>query len=140
MREHREQGLGEPARRLGRCRYVSLASFRRDGRAVETPVWVAEQDGRLYVFTEARAGKVKRLRRDPRLRLAPCNAWGALRGDACSGRARIVDDAPTEALAYRALVDKYGWQMRLANLGSRLTGRIDARAVLEITLDRAAQA
>jgi hypothetical protein len=30
--------------------------------------------------------------------------------------------------------------MRLANLGSRLTGRIDARAVLEITLDRAAQA
>lgn len=125
----------DPTQRIGDCRYVSLASFRRDGRAVETPVWIAERGGRLYVFSEARAGKVKRLRRDPRVRLTPCNAWGALRGDPCPGRARIVDDAATEALAYRALGDKYGWQMWLTNLGSRLAGRIDARAVLEIALD-----
>jgi PPOX class probable F420-dependent enzyme len=103
-------------------------------------VWIAERGGRLYVFTEARAGKVKRLRRDPRLRLAPCTGWGALRGDWLDGRARIVDDAATEAIAYRALGDKYGWQMRLANLGSRLAGRIEGRAVLEITLDPAAGA
>jgi hypothetical protein len=129
---------GDRAQQIGGCRYVSLASFRRDGRAVETPVWIAERDGRLCVFSEARAGKVKRLRRDPRVRLTPCTAWGALRGDPVAGRARIVDDAPSQAIAYRALGDKYGWQMRLANLGSRLAGRIDARAVLEITLDPAA--
>lgn len=120
---------------LGRERYVSLATFRRDGRAVETPVWVAEEDGRLYVFTEARSGKVKRLRRDSRVRLAPCSVRGTRRGDWVEGRARIVDDAETEARGYRALGRKYGWQMKLANLGSRLAGRIDARALLEITLD-----
>jgi PPOX class probable F420-dependent enzyme len=138
--ETRASERGEdPTGRLGRCRYVSLASFRRDGRAVETPVWIAGHAGRLYVFSEARAGKVKRLRNDPRVRLTPCNAWGALQGDPRPGRARIVNDAAIEALAYRALGDKYGWQMRLANLASRLAGRIDARAVLEITLDPAAE-
>ena len=120
---------------LGREQYVSLATFRRDGRAVETPVWIAEDEGRLYVFTEAKAGKVKRLRNDTRVRLAPCNVRGALRGSWTEGRARIVEDAPTEAIAYGALEKKYGWQMRLANLGSRLAGRIDGRAVLEISLD-----
>jgi PPOX class probable F420-dependent enzyme len=131
-------GDADRTQQLGRCRYVSLATFRRDGRAVETPVWIACHAGRLYAFTEARAGKVKRLRRDPRVRVTPCTARGALRGAACAGRARIVDDPATEALAYRALGDKYGWQMRLVNLGSRLAGRIDARAVLEIALDPAA--
>ena len=124
-----------PTHRLGEERYVSLASFRRDGRAVETPVWVAERGGKLYVFTEAAAGKVKRLRRDPRVRLAACNYRGALRGAWTDGSAQIVSDAATEAIAYDALIEKYGWQMRLANLSSRLTGRIDARAVLEISLD-----
>ena len=126
---------GSPTHRLGVERYVSLASFRRDGRAVETPVWVAERGGKLYVFTEAAAGKVKRLRRDPRVRLAPCNYRGALRGAWTDGSAQIVSDAAIETIAYDALVEKYGWQMRLANLSSRLTGRIDARAVLEISLD-----
>ncbi len=124
-----------PTHRLGEERYVSLASFRRDGRTVETPVWVAERGGKLYVFTEAAAGKVKRLRRDARVRVAPCNYRGALRGAWTDGSAQIVSDAATEAIAYDALIEKYGWQMRLANLSSRLTGRIDARAVLEISLD-----
>lgn len=58
--------MRDATRSLGRERYVSLATFRRDGRAVPTPVWVAEHAGRLYVFTEGTAGKVKRLRNDPR--------------------------------------------------------------------------
>jgi hypothetical protein len=124
-----------PTTHLGKERYVSLASFRRDGRVVETPVWVAERGGKLYVFTEAAAGKVKRLRRDPRIRLAPCNYRGALRGAWTDGSAQIVSDAAIETIAYDALVEKYGWQMRLANLSSRLSGRIDARAVLQISLD-----
>lgn len=123
--------------RLGAARYVSLATFRRDGRAVETPVWVAEHGGRLYVFTEAKAGKVKRLRRNPRIRLAPCNVRGALRGDWVEGSARVVDDAQTEARGYEALVRKYGLAMKIANLASRLAGRIEGRALLEITLDAA---
>lgn len=119
---------------LGRERYVSLATFRRDGRAVETPVWVVEHRGRLYVFTEADSWKVKRMRRDPRVRITPCNVRGALRGDATPGSGRIVGDPDTEAAVYRAFERKYGWQMHLLNLFSRLGGRIGGRAVLELEI------
>ena len=51
--------MGSVTERLGRAQYVSLATFRRDGRQVRTPVWVAPHEGRLYVFSECDAGKVK---------------------------------------------------------------------------------
>jgi len=117
---------------LGRSSYMSLATFRRDGRAVETPVWVASSQGRLYVFSEGDAGKVKRLRRDSRVRLAPCGVRGRVLGPWVDGSARVVSEADVEARAYAALRRKYGWQMRLVDLGSRLAGRIGGRAVLEI--------
>ena len=128
------------AKSLDRARYLSLVTFRRDGRAVATPVWHAERDGRLYVFSEAAAGKVKRLRRDPQVRLAPCDVRGRVRGDWWQGRARIVDHPDTEAAGYAALARKYGWQMRLVNFASRLAGRIQGRAVLEIEVDAPAEA
>ena len=117
---------------LGGASYVSLATFRRNGRAVETPVWVAAANGRLYVFSEAKAGKVKRLRNDPRVRLAPCGVRGRVLGPWVEGSARVVSEPDIEARAYAALRRKYGWQMRLTDLGSWLAGRIGGRAVLEI--------
>jgi len=127
------------AKSLDRAPYISLVTYRRDGRAVATPVWHAEREGRLYVFTEAASGKVKRLRREPKVRLARCDVRGRLRGDWWAGRARVVEDAKTERAAYAALRAKYGWQMWLVDLGSRLTGRIDGRAVLEIDVDGPAE-
>ena len=49
------------ARDLDRHRYLSLATFRRSGAEVATPVWFATVDGRLYVVTSGDAGKAKRL-------------------------------------------------------------------------------
>jgi hypothetical protein len=61
-------------------RYLNLASFKRDGTPVQTPVWFAEEQGVLYVYTLANAGKVKRIRRHPRVRLAPCTMRGQVIG------------------------------------------------------------
>lgn len=113
--------------------YLNLATFRRSGAAVETPIWFAERDGRLYAFSAGDAGKVKRLRNDPRIRVAPCTVRGRVTGAWIEGRARIVEDPALESTAYTALGQKYGWQMWLADLGSRLTGRINHRAVLELS-------
>jgi len=55
------------------ARYLSLATFKRDGSEVPTPVWFAELDGSLYAFSERRAGKIKRLRNSPRARVAICD-------------------------------------------------------------------
>lgn len=121
-------------RRLGAERYVSLATFRRDGREVRTPVWVAESEGRLYVFSEAKAGKVKRIRATRRVAVAPCDVRGGLRGDFTPGTGRVVDEPEVIERAYRAFRHKYGWLMRITNLLSTLNGRIHRRAMLEITL------
>ena len=120
--------------RLGAERYVNLATYRRDGREVRTPVWVAAMDGRLYVFSEGKAGKVKRIRATKRVALAPCDVRGGLRGDFVAGVGRIVDDPEVERRAYRAFVEKYGLVMRAANFFSTLTGRIGRRAMLELEL------
>jgi PPOX class probable F420-dependent enzyme len=120
--------------RLDRESYISLATFRRDGRAVETPVWFAASRGRLYVFSEARAGKMKRLRNSPRLRVAACNVRGRVHGEWIEGVGRRIDDPATIERAYDALLAKYGWLMRITNFVSRLAGRIEGRAIIEIEL------
>lgn len=119
-------------RALDREPYISLVTFRRSGAGVATPVWFALRDGRLFVFSEARAGKVKRLRNDARARFAACGVRGRVHGDWHEARARVVEDPAREREAYAALRAKYGWRMRAVDFFSRLAGRIDARAVLEI--------
>jgi len=119
---------------LDREAYISLATFRKSGVAVKTPVWFALSGERFYVFSESRAGKVKRLRNDPRIEVAPCSVRGHVTGDWTPGRARRVEDATTVETAYAALRRKYGWQMRLADFFSKLSGRFDARAILELEL------
>jgi hypothetical protein len=114
--------------------YLSLRTFKKDGTGVDTPVWFAESGGKLYVFTEARAYKVKRLRRNSRVQVARCGAMGAVSGAWIDGGARVVSDRRLVEHAYAALRAKYGWQMRLVDLLSWLAGRIDKRAILEIEL------
>ena len=120
---------------LGAERYISLATFRRDGREVRTPVWVANDGEHLYVFSEAKAGKVKRIRATKRVAVAACDVRGGLKGDFTAGTGRIVSEPDAVERGYAALIRKYGWQMRVTNFFSTLTGRIDQRALLELTLE-----
>jgi uncharacterized protein len=84
-----------------------LVTYRRDGTPVPTPVWAAPGDGRLYVRSERSSGKVKRLRNDPRLLVAPCTVRGRPLGAALEASARVL--APEhELLAERALAQRYG--------------------------------
>jgi PPOX class probable F420-dependent enzyme len=57
-------------------RYISLTTFRSSGEAVSTPVWVGRNGETLVVLTPAGSGKVKRLRRDPRVEVRPCGRFG----------------------------------------------------------------
>jgi len=117
---------------LDRHRYLSLATFRRSGVEVRTPVWFAAADGKLYVFTSGDSGKAKRLRNSPRARIAPCDARGGVRGAWREATARLVTDRARIARAGDALRAKYGWQMTILDLFSRVAGRIERRAWIEI--------
>jgi PPOX class probable F420-dependent enzyme len=117
---------------LDQHRYLSLETFRRSGVAVATPVWFAASANRLYVFTAGDSGKVKRLRRSARARVAPCDARGRVSGAWREASARLVHDERSIRLARAALHAKYGWQLVLLDFGARLTGRLQRRAWIEI--------
>ena len=101
---------------------------------MQTPVWFAKHGGRIYVFTAAGSGKVKRLKNNPRIRVAPCGPRGGLRGEWNEGQAHRIEDPAIERAADAAWLAKYGWQMRLIKFFSKGSGRIEERAILELEL------
>jgi hypothetical protein len=123
-----------PAADLARERYVSLATFRRNGAEVRTPTWFAVVGDGLWVVTGGDTGKVKRLRHTARVRVAPCDVRGIVHGPWREGTARTVQDPREIAHAHAMLRAKYGWQVTLLDLFSRLSGRIRRRVWLEVSL------
>jgi PPOX class probable F420-dependent enzyme len=119
---------------LARERYVSLATFRKSGAEVRTPIWFAVVDGRLWMMTGGDSGKIKRVRNNARVRVAPSDVRGIVHGPWRDGTARIVDEPRLIADAHAMLRAKYGWQVRLLDLFSRLSGRIARRVWLEVVL------
>jgi PPOX class probable F420-dependent enzyme len=119
---------------FGQERYLNLETYRRTGQPVATPVWFVIDRGIIYVYTLATAGKVKRIRNNPRVRIAPCNARVALTGAWMDATARIVD-ARVAAAAHALLVAKYGWMKRLADLFRKF--RPAPRAVIAISAQAA---
>jgi PPOX class probable F420-dependent enzyme len=95
---------GAPAAFPGK--YLSLTSFRRNGSGVATPVWFVEADGRLLVETDASSYKVRRIRRDPRVTIAPCTATGRLRGTPVPAWAELLPDAEVAGVD-RLMARKY---------------------------------
>jgi uncharacterized protein len=112
-------------------RYLNLESFKRDGTPVQTPVWFAEDDGAFYIYTLANAWKVKRIRRNPRVRIVPCTMRGHVTGRWVEAEASIVD-AATAVHGHALLLQKYGWMKRLGDVFSRLMNR--ERVVVTIRL------
>jgi hypothetical protein len=110
--------------------YFSLETYRKSGVAVATPVWFAEDaPGVYYVYSEADAGKVKRVRHNPAVRIAPCTMRGQVTGAWVAARARVVDDATGIARGHQLLRRKYLLK-RVFDFLHRFGGK--PRAVIEI--------
>jgi uncharacterized protein len=94
-------------------KYALLVTYRRSGEAVPTPVWFGvDEQGRFYARTGKLAAKAKRIRNNPRVRVAPCSVRGVPKGPYAEGTARIVP-AGQEAHAERALQSNYGLGRKL---------------------------
>jgi PPOX class probable F420-dependent enzyme len=100
-----------------------LTTFRRDGTPVGTAVHPVVEDDHVYFRTWHTTGKLKRIRRTPRVELAPSTIGGRPTGPAIQAEARILDGAEARHAA-RLLGGKYpilhSW---LIPLGHRLTGK-----------------
>ncbi len=93
--------------RIARSKRTLLVTYRRDGTPVPTPVWAAVEQGRLYVRSERSSGKLKRLRNDDRVLVAPCTVRGKPLGAPLEARARELE-RHEEPIAERALAARYG--------------------------------
>src|SRR6266704_3223016 len=111
---------------IGRSRYVSLTTYRKDGTGVATPVWHVMNGGELIIVSDAEAWKVKRIRRNSHVVVTVCGFRGQIAPDAPSaeGTARLLDEAGTEAgrrlLARKYLMSRMGtWLTRILALRRR---------------------
>ena len=116
---------------LAKARYLNLESVKRDGTAVRTPLWFApDADGTFYIYSQAEAYKVKRLRRTPVCRVAACDMRGNVSGAWLEARAEILSG---EAAARgMALLDRryWPWKQMLGLLARLRPGA--ARAVIAL--------
>jgi uncharacterized protein len=118
---------------LGTAPYALVTTYRRDGRAVPTPVWVVRDGDALAIWTARETGKVKRVRRDGTVLVGPCDLRGRLTGEQVPGQASIMDAEGTARV--RALLRrKYGLAGRLTLWGSRLRRGLDGTVGIRITL------
>ena len=115
-------------------RYINLETFKKDGTGVKTPVWAAPLDGRLVIVTDGTSFKVKRLRNNGKVRVAPCDARGKVKGAWYDAQGRVIEDPAQKARAIAALRQKYGWQIRILDFFSWIGRRIGRRAFLELTV------
>ena len=94
-------------------KYALLVTYRRSGEAVPTPVWFGvDEQGRFYCRTGKLAAKAKRIRNNPRVRVAPCTVRGVPKGPYAEGTARVVS-GDEEAHAETALQSNYGLGRKL---------------------------
>ena len=116
--------------------YINLMTYRKSGVEVKTPVWVAKSGDMYYIFSESKAGKVKRLRNNNQIRIAACDVRGKVKSDWLEGTAHIIDNPESISAMYQAFDKKYKWQMRALNFMARLSGRYNKRAILAFSLNQ----
>ncbi len=121
---------GNPFATLLSHQFVQLTTFRKSGVAVPTTVWFAPDAGKLYVMTTANTGKIKRIRNNGRVLLAPSDRSGKVFGPALEGSARELPASEHEH-ASAVLARKYGFMYRVYMLFGKLSKV--TRVFIEIT-------
>lgn len=100
--------MGPELARFVRQKTVLLTSHRRNGEAVGTPVHLAVDGDHAYFRTFGRAGKVKRLRNDPRVEIAPSTLGGKPTGPEVRARVRLLEQgSPENRRAAKLIARKY---------------------------------
>ena len=122
-------------------RYLSVTSFKRDGTGVATPVWFVSDGRQLLALTDLHSGKVRRLRRNPHVLVAPCRADGKLRSKPLPARAQVLTATPDLERVRKLLTERYRIAYPLVMLGYRLGRKLRGQpsvadgAALAITVE-----
>jgi hypothetical protein len=111
-------------------RTISLETYKKNGRGVRSPVWIVEDGGLFYVRTDPTSWKAKRIRKNPRVRLAPSDMRGNVKGEWVDGEAHFIE-GPEAARITELFKKKYGVSMKFSDFFSGARGS-HHRAIVSI--------
>jgi PPOX class probable F420-dependent enzyme len=117
---------------LDRQQYINIETFRKSGLGVRTPVWFVQEGETVFVRTVDKSGKVKRIRNNEQVNIAPCKMDGTLLGNWAPATAREVQDGTTGKKVDNLLDKKYGLMKKMFALASAIQGR--KYTVLEVKI------
>ncbi len=102
--------------------YLNIETYRKNGQAVKTPVWFAQDGETLHIWTQADSGKAKRIRANGTVRVAPATASGEPTGEWLNAGAQA--DESKEAVDYvkKLMTAKYGLMFHIFGFIGRMRG------------------
>jgi len=113
---------------LGEASFIALETFRQSGEGVITPVWVATENDKLYVWTDLESWKIKRIRNNPKVRICQSDARGKPKSEWLEAQAQVLDSKDALENSKKLFKSKYGLQFRMYSA----MGRKNPKAVIEI--------
>jgi uncharacterized protein len=114
-------------------KYLNLETFRKSGVGVKTPVWFVQEGEVLYVRTIADSYKVKRIRNNPQVNIAPCKMDGKLLGDWIQAEAHEMNGEEIDRKVDRLLDKKYGLMKKLFTMAGGREGRNNTIIELKVS-------
>jgi PPOX class probable F420-dependent enzyme len=93
-------------------KYLNLETFKKNGQGVKTPVWFLEDDEILYIRTLDDSWKVKRIRNNSSVRVAPSDGQGKVLGEWVEAQASIAPNNIHEQIDIK-ITQKYGLAKRV---------------------------
>ena len=93
--------------------FLSLETYRKNGETIKSPMWFAQDNDALYVWTMADTSKVKRIRNNPHVNIAPCKRMGEVTGEWMTAHATIDDSPIMVAQVEAMLLKKIGLFFRI---------------------------
>ena len=93
--------------------FLSLETYRKNGETIKSPMWFAQDNDTLYLWTMADTSKVKRIRNNPNVNIAPCKRMGEVTGEWMTAHATIDDSPIMVAQVEAMLLKKIGLFFRI---------------------------
>ena len=103
--------------------YLNIETFRKNGQGVKTPVWFAQDGETLHVWTQAGAGKAKRIRNNGTVRIAPCNSPEEVHGEWRDASAIANNSEKSINYTANLFKKKYGLMFNVFSLLSKVRGK-----------------
>ena len=122
---------------LGTEKFVSLTTFKKDGTAVASPMWIGRDGDHLFFWTPVDSWKAKRARNNPGVTLVACSRGGKVREGAApvSGVAEVITEPATVERLAGVIRRKYGFEFVIVTFIERILARgRKPRLVLRVDL------